>query len=261
MKKIVSYTLLLLSFLLSAGNAPLHPAPAEIRNNVIKKTVKIGVSARRIADPAASSLWEKVPAYGFLHNVTDARHINLIPSERACVRYLCDPENLFVRVDAQDQDIMTCASANHQFHYQMGDLVEVFIKPADQHYYWEFYGTPNGYFSCFHYKSAGSRLLPSSFVPLKTEIKILNRIDGTFNDHSDRDRMWQVIIAIPRQELEKHGYSFSSAGCWTLLTTRYNYGRYISYNERSSYPQVANGYHATRHYADVEFIDLDRKEK
>lgn len=259
MKQVFSYIFLLLSPLLFAQTP--HPAPAEILGNVKRLTVKVGVSATPFKADFDSPLWKQIPSYDFLHNVTDARHINLLPSEKACVRYLCDPENLFVRVDAQDQDVMTSASKNNQFHYKMGDLVEVFAKPKNHPYYWEFYGTPNGYFTCFYYKSRGILPLPSVFAPGKVKIGVINKIDGTLNEHSDRDRLWQVIVVIPRAELEKNGCSFSAPNRWSLMTARYNYGRYITYNERSAYPQVASGYHSSQHYADVEFFALDQKEK
>ena len=261
MKKICLYVTMIISALLYAGNEFAHPVTADNAGQILRRSVKVGVSPAVIKDIANSPLWAKTPAYNFMHNVTDVRHINLLPSERAEVRYLCDPEHLFVRVDAQDSDIMTCASRNNQFHYKMGDLVEVFAKPKDHPCFWEFYGTPNGYYTCFYFKSRGTLNLPSSFAPGKIKIGVINHIDGTLNKHSDRDKLWRVILVIPRSELEKNGYSFSAPQRWTLLTARYNYGRYISYNERSAYPQVANGYHANQHYADVEFIDLDQKEK
>lgn len=261
MKLLFLSIVLLLSVMMPAQENNCHESPAQFSGNVMQYTVKVGVTGSIFKGGFDSPLWNQLPAYNFLHNVTDARHINLIPSERACVRYLCDPENLFVRVDAQDQDVMSRASVNNQFLYQLGDVIEVFIKPENHPYYWEFHGAPNGVFSCFYYKSQGTLLLPSSFVPGKEKISVINKITGSLNQHSDRDELWQVIIVIPRKELEKNGCSFSSANRWTILTTRYNYGRYISYNERSAYPQVANGYHATQHYADVEFIGLDRKGK
>ena len=261
MKIYFLHILLLLSILLTAQENNCHESPAQFSGNLMRYTAKIGVTNSIFDGSFDSPLWEQLPTYNFLHNVTDARHINLIPSEKACVRYLCDPENLFVRVDAQDHDIMTCASDNNQFHYRMGDVVEVFIKPKDHPYYWEFYGTPNEFFSCFYYKSPGTLQLPSSFAPGKVKIGVINKITGSLNQHSDRDKSWQVIIVIPRRELEKNNCRFAFPQRWTILTARYNYGRYLPCNERSAYPQVANGYHATRHYANIEFIDLDRKEK
>lgn len=261
MKNISLYIIMIFSALLSAGNVSPHPETADNTGPVLRRRVKVGVSKSVIKDISTSPLWENIPAYNLMHNVTDARHINLLPSERAVVRYLCDPEHLFVRVDAQDSDIMTCASRNNQFHYKMGDLVELFAKPKDHPWYWEIYGTPNGYYTCFYFKSKGTLNLPSSFTPGEVKIGVINKIGGTLNNHSDRDKLWQVIIVIPRAELEKNGCPFSAPQRWTLLTARYNYGRYISYNERSAYPQVANGYHANQHFADVEFFDLDHKEK
>lgn len=261
MKKFCLCLIMIFSVLQCAGDLCAHLKTADDTGVVLRRSVKVGVSKSVIKDISDSPLWKNIPEYNLMHNVTDARHINLLPSERAVVRYLCDPEHLFVRVDAQDSDIMTCASKNNQFHYKMGDLVEVFAKPKDHPCFWEFYGTPNGYYTCFYFKSRGTLNLPSSFTPGKVKIGVISKIDGTLNKHSDRDKLWQVIIVIPRAELEKNGCSFSAPQRWTLLTARYNYGRYISYNERSAYPQVANGYHANQHYADVEFIDLDHKEK
>lgn len=261
MKNIFLYFTMIFSTLLCAGNRVAHPETADNAGTVLRHRVKVGVSASVIRDISASPLWEKIPAYNLMHNVTDARHINLLPSERAVVRYLCDPEHLFVRVDAQDSDVMTSAYANDQFNYQLGDLVELFAKPKDHPYYWEIYGTPNGHYTRFYFKAKGTLNLPSSFAPGKFKVDMINKIDGTLNNHFDRDKLWQIILIIPRSELEKNGCSFSAPQRWTLMTARYNYGRYISYNERSSYPQVSCGYHSLQHFADVEFIELDHKEK
>ena len=257
MKKVFLYIFILFLATLSAQSTYQHPHPAEVLGNVMRLPVKVGVTRKYFKADFDSPLWEKIPSYNFLRNVIEPRHINLIPAEKSCVRYLCDPENLFVRIDAQDQDVTSCANANNQFHYKMGDVVEVFIKPNDHNYYWEVYGTPNDFFSCFYYKSRGMIPLPSSFAPGKVKIGLINKINGTLNEHDDRDKGWQVIIVIPRSELEKNGCSFSAPRRWSLLSARYNYSRYLDYHEKSAYPQVAGGYHSTQHFADVEFFAID----
>lgn len=248
-------------FLLVFTAAAVEHRCTEVENNVIQTTVKVGVSSRKITGDFTSPLWEQVPAYSFMHNITNPVHINLAPSESARVRYLCDPENFFVRVDLDDEDVMTCAGKNQQFHYQQGDLTEVLLKPKDHPYYWEIYGTPNGYFSRFYFTSKGTLRLPSCFAPTDVKIGVLPQIDGTLNDHTDRDRGWRIIIAIPRSELEKNGLRFAAPNRWTVMTARYDYGRNLSYNERSAYPQVAAGYHATQYYANIEFVNLDPEKK
>lgn len=229
---------------------------------VFRPTVKVGFAPDMQLDSAMDSpLWQKMPSYRFMRYVTDINYINLSATEGAEVRYLYNKETFFVRVDMIDSDVMTSATENQNHHYIMGDVVEVFVKPANDTYYWEVYGTPNKLYTRFYFPAGGSLGLPSCFGPTDVKIGVDARVDGTFNNQNDRDRSWSVIIAIPRRELEKNGCKFEKGSAWTILASRYNYSRFLPIHELSSFPQIFGGYHATKYYANIEFINLETENK
>ena len=240
---------------LPVGVAP--PAPEAFR-----ATVKIGlVKELTLKNAMDSELWNKVPRYHFMHYIRELSHVNKVPAEGASVRYLCTKNELFVRVEMADSDVMTGAFKDQDFHYTQGDVLEVFFKPLNHSYYWEVYGLPNKLFSCFYYQAPGTQNLRSNFGPTDVKIGVDSRIYGTFNNHDDRDKGWTVIIAIPLKELEKNGCKFSPQNQWTVLAARYNHSVYLPACELSSHPQITGGYHAIQYYANAEFVNINQEEK
>ena len=227
-----------------------------------RSTVKVGLVKNLTLENAMDSkLWDKVPQYQFMHYIRELAHINKKPAEGAVARYLCTDTELFVRVEMTDSDVMTGAFKNQDFHYAQGDVLEVFLKPLDYNYYWEIYGLPNKLFARFYFLAPGTQNLMSSFGPTDVKIGVDSRIDGTFNNHDDRDKGWTVVIAIPLKELEKNGYKFSPQNKWTILTARYNYSVHLPASELSSFPQITGGYHSIQYYANIEFVNINQEEK
>ena len=228
---------------------------------VFTSSVKVGLVSNMTLDNAMTSpLWDKVPAYSFMHYVTELYHINLAPTEGAKVRYLANDSTFFVRVDMQDSDVMTAATQDQAHHYLEGDVLEVFVKPLEHAYYWEIYGVPNKLSTRFYFPSKGTLGMPSGFGPTDVRIAVDAKVYGTFNNHDDRDKGWTVVIAIPREELEKNGYKFAPGSQWTVLAARYNYTVHLPIHELSSYPQIPASYHATESYANIEFKNINMEE-
>ena len=245
---------------LAVNAVPVAHAPAELET--YRPTVKVGlVKGLTLKNAMDSKLWDKMPKYDFMHYVTELAHINLAPSEKAYVRYLCSDTDFFVRVDMVDSDVMTGAFQNQDHHYIQGDLIEVFIKPQNDSYYWEIYGLPNNLYTRFYFPSKGTLSLPSGFGPTDVKIGVDSKMYGTFNNHNDRDKGWSVVIAIPRTELEKNGKKFAPGEKWTVLAARYNYSVHLPSQELSSFPQITGGYHSTQYYANIEFENINQEKK
>lgn len=244
---------------LTASALSFSRAPAE--REVAPTFVTVGlVKGLTLENAMTSDLWNKVPKYNFMLYVTELSHIGRKPNEGAAVRYLCTDTTFFVRVDLTDSDVMTIATKNQDHHYILGDVLEVFIKPKKDRYYWEIYGVPNKLYTRFYFPSKGTLGLPSGFEPTDVKIGVDAKVYGTFNKHDDRDKGWTVIIAIPRNELEKNGYKFAPGNDWTVLAARYNYSVHLPTHELSAYPQIPGSYHATDYYANIKFENINMEE-
>ena len=198
--------------------------------------------------------WQKASSNRFMLYVTEPESINKLPIEHANVKYLYNDKYFIVRAEFFDSDIMTTAKEHGGHFYIEGDVLEVFLKPEKFNYYWEIYGSPNQLRTRFHYPSRGSLGLPSGFAPNDLPILVKTEITGTFNDCSDRDTKWCVVLMIPRSELEKYGYKFDAPSKWLVLSARYNYSRYLDKHEYSSFPQIPWSYHMYEYYAELEFV-------
>ena len=260
MKKSILCAIFASLTVLSANAEPIARTPEA--PETFRPTVKVGLVPELTLENAMNSkAWDSMPKYHLMHYVTELQHINKAPAEGAYVRYLCNDSDFFVRVDMVDSDVMTGADRNQDHHYSQGDLIEVFIKPENDSYYWEIYGLPNKLYTRCYFPSKGTLSLPSGFGPTDVKIGVDSRVYGTFNNHSDRDKGWTVIIAIPRKELEKNGCKFAPGQKWTVLAARYNYSVYLPVHELSSYPQITGGYHSTEYYANIEFVNINPEKK
>lgn len=202
-----------------------------------------------------NKFWDALPGYRFYINPDELENLHCAPQEEATVKFAYDDKFLYVRADMEDSDVLTTGTKNQSHLYLMGDLLEVFIKPLNDSYYWEIYGTPNKLFSCFYFPSrAYLGGVPSIFGPTDVVIFTDAEVNGTFNKSADRDKSWSSLIAIPRKVLEKNGLKFDKGSAWTIFSSRYNYSRFLSQYETSSFPQVTGSFHEFPYYANVNFI-------
>lgn len=252
MRKLVLLAAVSSTLLLSASPSVFRPKVqvAKVSNFDIKNGIN---------NPA----WKKVQANEFRRLVYSNSDMYRRPTEPAVVKYLYDDKNFYVLADMVDSDIMTTGTANGSHFYLQGDLLEIFIKPAKANYYWEIYGTPNKLNTRFYFGSRSTVGLPSGFTHKDVNIQVAVQINGTFNDPTDRDKSYKILVAIPLAELNRpHVTKEHPAGTvpfapgeeWRVLTARYNYTRYMATPELSSFPQIANGYHTLPYYAEIEIL-------
>jgi hypothetical protein len=71
--------------------------------------------------------------------------------EQAIAKLVWTESHVIVGVTCTDADVIAESDADQEFHYKFGDVVEVFLKPERQSWYWELYGTPKGKRTRFFY--------------------------------------------------------------------------------------------------------------
>ena len=103
-------------------------------------------------------------------------------NEVGTVRMLHSDKYWYIAVDMEDSDVVAQGTADQQHHYNMGDTIEVFLKPADDTYYWEMYGTPNEWRTTFFYPSRSYLFVPgcANHVPEFEVTKIEKTGDKTW---------------------------------------------------------------------------------
>lgn len=211
------------------------------------------------AGKLTADIWNKASAYPLellkynQRDWTEARrkHVGNTLREKGSVKLLWNREYLYVGVEMEDSDVVADGTADQTHLYTMGDTIEVFIKPQNETYYWEIYGTPNNLKTVFFYPGRGRFFVPSS-ADHPVDVDVAAAVDGTLNDWKNRDRGWSVIIAIPVKMLEKHGKPFNTEEQWTLMVGRQNYSACLPLKEASSYPALSlRDFHLYEEYAEL----------
>ncbi len=177
------------------------------------------------------------------------RNVGETLHEKGNVRLLWNREALYVGVDMEDSDVFNDGTQDQTHLYNMGDTIEIFIKPENENYYWELYGTPNRLRSVFFYPSRGHLFVPS-VMRCSVDISIDVWVDGTLNDWRKRDRGWNLLMKIPASMLEQYGCPFTNEGRWTIFVARQNYSAYLPLKELSSCPALPKpDFHLYENYA------------
>lgn len=158
-------------------------------------------------------------------------------NEKGTVKVLYSDDYLYIGVEMEDSDVVNQGN-RHQTHlYKMGDTIEVFLKPADDTYYWEMYGTPNELKTTFFYPSRSYVFLPESELPIP-EFQVKSHIDGDFNNWQTVDKGWSIEFKFPLKTFEQYGARFRTGTSWNFLIARQNYSRKLPRKELSTIPAI-----------------------
>ncbi len=189
-----------------------------------------------------------------------------LPADRAARRQLqnagrvqlaWDDTYFYVAVRFDDPDLVAEGEKDQLHHYRLGDLLELFLKPEKQTWYWELYATPRGKKTTFWFPGRGRLGLPSGFERYQCGLQVAALCEGTLNEWQDEDTGWTAEMAMPIRDLTARGETFGPEGQWRILVARYNYSRYLPYQgaELSSVPQlpVAN-FHSLEDYAWLKLV-------
>lgn len=178
-------------------------------------------------------------------------------SEPGQVRFAWDENYFYLAASFVDSDIVAEGDEDQLHHYSLGDVCELFLKPANKTWYWELYVSPKGRKTTFWFPSQGRLGLPSNFKAYKSGLVVAAQNDGTINDWSDKDKGWTAEMAMPIKDLCERGESFGPGSDWRILVGRYNYSYYLkSFGaELSMTPKLsATNYHFVKEYARLVFV-------
>ena len=219
-------------------------------------TAARATSAVNIDGRLDEKVWKKAPGYK-LELPKDALNSSGMPRETGSLQMAWDNNNLYLAIDFNDSDIVAEGAADGLFHYKLGDICELFIKPADQSWYWEIYATPFSKKSTFFFPSSGRLGLPSGFEGYTCGFKTAAQNYGTVNNWHDKDSHWTAECAMPVKDITARGEKFGPGTRWTVLVARYNYSRYLNTRgaELSSFPQLSKtDFHTLDEYAILNFF-------
>ncbi|HOK56445.1 MAG TPA: carbohydrate-binding family 9-like protein [bacterium] len=197
-------------------------------------------------------VWKKAPIYELELPGNEKKQ----PVEKGEVQLAWDEEYLYVGIKFYDSDIVQESNKNQTHHYLTGDLVEIFLKPEKNTWYWEIYGTPNCKKTVFFFPGRGRAGLQGCFKPNIDLDRILigTQIKGTLNNWHDIDEYWTLEMAIPSEELKSFGDNFGYGSEWRILIARYNYSRYLHWKELSSFPKLSvPNFHLIEEYGKLVF--------
>lgn len=216
-----------------------------------------------LTDGINNPTWKNIPKYELMKLIWANSDIHCRVSETGFVKYLYDEQYLYILADFIDSDIIQNGKKDGDHLYLHGDLLEIFIKPANADYYWEIYGSPNGLTTRFFFAGKGVVGVPSSFEHIDTGMKVFCQLDGTLNNPDDRDKGYKMLLAIPISELNRpHAtknypgktVAFAPGEDWRLQSARYNYSCYLDTLELSSFPQTVGGYHNLKYFAEIKLL-------
>jgi len=197
--------------------------------------------------------WRRAPAYPLILPAAESATA-AVPVEKGEVRYAWDAHYFYVAARFEDSDLVAEGERDGLPHFQLGDVLEIFLKPVNDTYYWEMYATPLNRKTRYWFPGRGRLGLPSGFASREVGIRVAAHHDGTVNDWRDHDREWTVEMAIPVAELEAYGAKFKPGESWRLLAARYNYSRWLARQGpelSAAVPLDQVNYHRLEQYAQL----------
>jgi hypothetical protein len=191
--------------------------------------VQVAVHAARpvvVDGKLDDAVWQLAPAYPFCVPAAASAAL-AAPVESGEVRYAWDDTYFYVAARFTDSDIVAEGKEDGLAQFQFGDLLELFLKPVNDTYYWELYATPLNRQTCYWFPGRGRLGLPSGFAGKAPGMVVAAQKQGTVNDWRDHDVAWTVEMAIPRAVLTAYGATFGPGEPWRVLAARYNYSRWL----------------------------------
>ena len=251
MNKNINYFILLLILLMVGCQKKGDVTQGE---NFKRKHVVVHILNGEMSIECDGALNEPIWKMAHFHDMKIPSDQNGNINEGGKVYFLVDDHYLYLGLSMVDTDIVQESDKDQDMHYASGDLIELFIKPANKKFYWEIYITPNEKKSIFHFLSSGRGFLPSSYMGDPSGIQVKAVVDGTLNDPSDIDKGWTGEMIIPLELLEKEGVELEADNPWEILIGRYNYSVHLPKVELSTFPLISKeSFHMHNEWSKVIF--------
>ena len=162
---------------------------------------------------------------------------NIVPTERTAARGFYDQDNLYIKVNCEDRDIISeVTSPKNAAPGNAADTIQIILKSEKDYGIWVINVTANKIVNNIFYHSAGSIITPT--IPAETGVKADITLLGTLNKMDDTDKGWETLIKIPKKLFQNRSFKFIPEENWTILVRRYNYGIQLKARELSSFPQM-----------------------
>lgn len=197
-------------------------------------------------------IWSKAPAYTF-------NAYNEVCKQNGAIRFAWDDQYVYVGAELTDDDVVTVSDKDQTHLYRDGDLLEIFLKPVNDTYYWEIYANPLSARASF-FIAGGGRIISDEIAReehLMKDLKVMAKIDGTINNWQDTDKGWSVELAIPVKDLTQYGAELKENSLWRFLVGRYNYSRYLENAELSgitNFKDNNRSFHHKPSYGYMKFV-------
>jgi hypothetical protein len=187
-----------------------------------------------------------------------------VPQEGGSVMLLWDDAHLYIGAHLIDSDVVQKGQKDQEHLYTTGDLLEVFLKPGKEEWYWELYGTPNNKKTVFWFPSRkflGIFKNMYQWTGKLMDMQVAACVEGTLNNSNDRDICWTVEMVLPVRQFApwymftpKEDHYFGPGSEWRILVSRYNYSRYLAEKELSMFPQLSqSNFHYLEEYGIIRF--------
>lgn len=191
------------------------------------------IEARRTAGPVMKAghlneiAWAKARPVSFqlVASPSERKRIGAAES-KGSARLLYDDNYLYVAFAFEDMDLVDRSRKDDQELYAISDVAEIFLKPMDEPWYWEFHVTPKGRISTYWWPGDGPAERPAENHFKPRFIQVATKVRGTVNYSGDRDRGWTALVTIPWIKLDRFNPTKDLPARWTILLSRYDYSRY-----------------------------------
>lgn len=236
--------------------------PPETAQPLVRITTKYTPTPVKIDGKLDDEAWESAAVYSMAvskdystkYSTPLKETMGTTMREGGEVRLSWDDDYLYAGVWFEDSDIVAEGKEDQMHHYNMGDVLEVFLKPEDKTWYWELYATPHGKKTHFFFPGRGRLGLPSA-ADYQCDLRVGAQCEGTLNKWEDRDNGWSAEMAVPVKALTARGEAWGVGSQWRLLVARYNYSRHLPMKELTAVPQLTMpNHHLLEDYAVIEFV-------
>lgn len=181
---------------------------------------------------------------------------------------IADEEAIWLKLEMTDRDVVSTATADHQYLWELGDLAEWFIgvppgEDGTHGTYVELHVNPHGHRSAYQWQRPG--LLED--WPLDTH-HAEAIVHGQANDLASVDSGWDAVFRLPWASLhqvlglaEAAKASPDDGLVLSTLVSRYNYGQHLRSTrpELSMWPmQPRDGFHLRPSHAEIVIKEIEK---
>jgi len=176
--------------------------------------------------------------------------MHVIP-ERTELYFAWDNDNFYLAAKCYDKNIVATGDSDQLCHYQLGDLIELFLKPLNHSWYWELYATPASKKTTFFFQNR----LRRGETNITVNLRVASSVHGTLNHWDSGDKYWITEMAISRKALKVHGVEFSPDVAWSILVGRYDLNDFLRIRWLESFPLLTQAsFHCSREYAILKLV-------